>query len=83
MFQGQCARSKRWFDTDVEWIEENLSTREPQFYKRPFQTNIEGQYGITYPIFLVLIGNAKETGEIERNIQATMVAYHQNASKSC
>ena len=65
LFQEQSSRSKRWFDLDIEWVEEKFSTREPKFYKRLFQTNIEGQSGLTYPIFSVPIGNAKETDEIE------------------
>ena len=31
-FQGQSARSQRWFDLDFDWIEVNFSTREPIFY---------------------------------------------------
>ena len=32
-FQGQSARSQRWFDLDLDWIEVNFSTREPDLYK--------------------------------------------------
>ena len=32
-FQGQSARSQRWFDLDFDWIELNFITREPDFYK--------------------------------------------------
>ena len=32
-FQGQSARSQLWFDIDLDWIEINFSTREPDFYK--------------------------------------------------
>ena len=28
-FQGQYAKSQRWFDIDFDWIEVNFSTREP------------------------------------------------------
>ena len=31
--QGQSARSMFWFDLDHEWLEENVSTRKPDFYK--------------------------------------------------
>ena len=48
-----------------------------------FQSNIEGQSGMTYPIFPVLIENAKNIGEIKYNIKAALVAYNQNASNSC
>ena len=32
-FQGKYARSILWFDLDHDWFEENLRTREPNFYK--------------------------------------------------
>ena len=35
-FQGQSARSQKWFDLDLDWIEVNFSTREPDFYKKKF-----------------------------------------------
>ena len=35
-FQGQSARSQRWFDLDFDCIEVNFSTRETDFYKKPF-----------------------------------------------
>ena len=31
-FQGQSARSRYWFDLDLDWIDVNFSTREPDFY---------------------------------------------------
>ena len=52
LFQGQYAISKHWVDIDIEWFEENFSTRESQSYKRLFQTNIEGQSGIIHPMFI-------------------------------
>ena len=38
-FQGQSARSQGWFDLDFDWIEENFSTREPELYKKIFQSH--------------------------------------------
>ena len=35
-FQGQSERSQRWFDLEFDWIEVNFSTRETDFYKKPF-----------------------------------------------
>ena len=35
-FQGQSARSQLWFDLDLNWVEINVSTREPDFYKETF-----------------------------------------------
>ena len=31
-FQGQYARSRLWFDIDLDWIEINFISREPDFY---------------------------------------------------
>ena len=59
LFQGQFARLKHWFDLDIEWVEKDFSTREPHFYKRLFQSNIQGQYGSKHPTFPVPIANAK------------------------
>ena len=36
-FQGQSAKSQRWFDIDFDWIEVNSNTCEPDFYKKLFQ----------------------------------------------
>ena len=38
-FQGQSARSQGWFGLYFDWIEENLSTREPELYKKIFQSH--------------------------------------------
>ena len=35
-FQGQLVRSQLWFDLDLDCIERNFSTREPDFYKGNF-----------------------------------------------
>ena len=37
-FQGQSARSQRWFDLDFGWIKVNFITHEPDLYRRIFQT---------------------------------------------
>ena len=36
-FQGQSARSQRWFDIDFDWIEVNFNTCQPNFYKKFFK----------------------------------------------
>ena len=38
-FQGQSARSQRWFDNYFDWIEVHFSTREPGLYKKLFQSH--------------------------------------------
>ena len=58
-FQGQSARSQRWFDLELDWIEVNFSTREPGFYKKLFQSHNDTQDINTLRNFQVPIGNAK------------------------
>ena len=59
-FQGQSSRSRRWFDFDHKWSEENFMTREPDFYKKCIKLNL-GVMIKKYQIFGVQIGNAKIT----------------------
>ena len=42
-FQGQYARSQIWFDLDLDWIEINFSSPEPDFYKKLFQSHDDTQ----------------------------------------
>ena len=56
-FQGQPARSQRWFDLDFDWTEANFSTREPGFYKKLFQSNDDTQDINMLRFFQVPIGN--------------------------
>ena len=54
-FQGQYAISQRWFDLDIDWIEVNFSTREPDFYKKLFQSHDNTQDINTFRFFQVPI----------------------------
>ena len=63
-FQGQYAISKRWFDLDHEWLEENIFTRAPDFYSQLYKMNIEIQDMETYQIFVVTMGNTKTIEEL-------------------
>ena len=58
-FQGQSARSQRWFDLDFDWIEVNFSTREPDFYRKIIQSNDDTQDDIMFKTFHIPILNAK------------------------
>ena len=58
-FQGQSERSQLRFDIDLDWIDINFSTREPDFYKKLFQNHDDKQDDITFKKFHVPIGNAK------------------------
>ena len=42
-FQGQYVRSQLWFDLDLDWIDITVSTREPDFYKKLFQSHDDTQ----------------------------------------
>ena len=39
--QGQSARSQHWFDLHFDWVEANFSTREPDLYRKLFQSHIK------------------------------------------
>ena len=50
-FQGQSARSHRWFGLDFDWIKVNFSTREPDLYKRFFNIHDNTQDKNTFKYF--------------------------------
>ena len=52
-------RSRLWFDLDLYWIDIMFSTREPDFYKKIFQSHDNEQGTNTFKKFQVPIGNAK------------------------
>ena len=58
-FQGQSSRSQRWFDIDLDWIEVNFSTREPEFNRKFFQRHEDKQDTNTFQIFQAPIVNSK------------------------
>ena len=57
--QGQSAISQCWFDLDFDWIEVNYSTRDPDLYKKLFQTHDDAQDTNSFKFFQVPIGNSK------------------------
>ena len=58
-FQGQSARSQRWFDLEFDRIEVNFITSGPNLYKKLFQSHDNTQDTNTDKIFQVSIGNTK------------------------
>ena len=48
---GQSARSQLWFDLELDWIKINFSTREPDFYKKLFQSQDDTQDNNTFKNF--------------------------------
>ena len=57
-FQGQFARSQRWFDIDFDWIEEKFITHEPDLYSKIFQRHDKTQDKNIFKMFEVPIGNS-------------------------
>ena len=74
-FQGQSARSQLWFDLDLDWIEINFITREPDFYKKLFQNHDNKQDDITFKTFQVPIGNAKVVKSFKFKNNAPILSY--------
>ena len=56
-FQGLSARSQSWLDLDFDWIEVNFITREPDLYKKLFESHDDTQDTNTFKSFQVPIGN--------------------------
>ena len=50
-FQGQSAKSQLWFDLDFDWIDVKFCTREPDFYKKLFQSHDNKQEKDTFKTF--------------------------------
>ena len=82
-FQGQSAGSQRWFDIDFDCIEVNFSTREPDFYKKTFQTHDNKQDTNTFKLFQVPIGNSTCVENFKFHNDAPMLNYFQNSLNSC
>ena len=74
-FQGQPARSQRWFDMEFDWIKVKFSTREPDLYKRFFQSHDDTQYTNTFKLFKVPIGNSKYGEELKFHNNAPIFKY--------
>ena len=77
-FQGQSGRSRLWFDIDLDWININFSTREPDFYKKLFQSHDNDQDTDTFRTFQVPIGNAKVVKSFVFHKDAPIISYCQN-----
>ena len=82
-FQGQSARSQRWFDLDLDWIQVNVSTREPDFNKKLFQIHDDTQDINTFKCFQVTIGNAKCVESFKFQNDAPILNYCQKSLNIC
>ena len=76
-FQGHCAISQRWFDLEFDWIEENFSTHEPDFYRKPLLIHDDTQDTNKFKMFPVPIGNSKCVEKFKFHNDAPMLNYCQ------
>ena len=74
--EGQSAKTKHWFDLDHEGLKDNFMTREPDFYKRLYQTKFMGDTTQEYQKFGVPIGNTKTTKKVQFRTEAPLIQYH-------
>ena len=58
-------------------------TREPDFYRKLYQTKFRVDDTKTFQIFGVPIGNAKITRNVQFHLAAPVIKYHQKKSNSC
>ena len=82
-FQGQFGRSRLWFDLYLDWIDINFSTREPDFYKKLFQSHDNEQDKDTFRTFQVLIGNEKVVKSFVFHKDAPILSYCQKTLIIC
>ena len=77
-FQGQYARSQRWFDLDFDLIEEDFNVREPGLFKKIYQRHDETKDKNTLKMFVVPIRNSKKVEEMKFHIYEPRLEYLQN-----
>ena len=82
-FQGQSARSQLWFDLDLDFIDMNFSTCEPDFYMKLFQSHDDKQDKDTFKKFQVPIGNAKVVKLFLFHKDSPILSYCQKTLNSC
>ena len=82
-FQGQSVRSQLWFDLDLIWIDKMFSTREPDFYKKLFQSHDNKQDEDMFKTFQVPIGNAKVLKSFKFQKDASIISYCKKTLNSC
>ena len=67
----------------VTWIDTNFSTREPDFYKKLFQSHDDNQDKDTFKTFQVPIGNAKVVKSFVFHKDAPILSYCQKTLNCC
>ena len=81
-FQGQSARSQRWFDLDLDWTEKRLALMS-LISIRNFQIHDDSQDNNTFKSFQVPIGNAKCVESFKFQIDAPIFKYCRKSLNSC
>ena len=79
-FKGLSAISQRWFDLDFDGIEVNFSTRDPDLYKKVFQSHEytqNTQDTNKFKFFQVPRGNSKCVEKFKFQNYAPMLNYCQ------
>ena len=56
-FRGKSTASTGWYNPGHEWLNRKISTLEPDFYEKLFESIIEGQDIETYKTFVVPLNN--------------------------
>ena len=82
-FQGQSARSQRWFGLSFNWIEVNFITCETYPYKELFQSHDNTQDTNTFKSFQVPIVNSKCVETFKFHNDSPILKYYQNSLNSC
>ena len=82
-FQVQSSISQLWFDIDLDWIGISFSNREPDFYKKLFQSHDNKQDEDTFKTFPVPIGNEKVVKSFMFHKDAPIISYCQKSLNSC
>ena len=82
-FQGQSARSQRWFDFYFYWVEVHFSTREPDLYRKLFQIHDNTQDTDIFKIFQVPIGSSKYVENFKFHSDAPILKYRQKSFDRC
>ena len=82
-FQGPSEISQLWFDLDFDWIGVNVSTCEPDFYKKLYQIHDDTEDTNTFKIFQVPIGSSKCVETFKFHNNAPILKYCQKSLNSC
>ena len=82
-FQGQSARSQRWFDLEFDWIEVNFSTCAPDLYRKPFQSHEDTQDINAFKLFQVPIANKIFVESFKFQNDVPIIKYCQKSLNSC